>query len=195
MALAKKNKRIDIINSVNGQWLSIGGAVYYIGNTGLNEQNIKPLFNMGDDWNIKSTYIKDIKRINFNDIDDWEEPATVSDITILFDDEYFTTLTGKDTLNTILINEDYLKPLSDEPTQYFIRADNNLKYLAIKRGLILIAVILPQDLDEDLKRAFDLTNKSMSRLNKDYNKEIKKAAEELGLDWAEDMEDMEEIEG
>ena len=63
MALAKKNKRIDIINSVNGQWLSIGGAVYYIGNTGLNEQNIKPLFNMGDNWNIKSTDIKDIKRI------------------------------------------------------------------------------------------------------------------------------------
>lgn len=192
MALAKKNKRIDIINSVNGQWLSIGGAVYYIGNTGLNEQNIKPLFNMGDDWHIKSTDIKDIKRINFNDIDDWEEPATVSDITILFDDEYFTTLTGKDTLNTILINEDYLKPLSDEPTQYFIRTDNNLKYLALKRGLILIAVILPHYLDEDFKKAFDLTNKSMSRLNKNYNEELKKAAEELGLDWTDD-EDMEEI--
>ena len=118
--------------------------------------------------------------------------ATVSDITILFDDEYFTTLTGKDTLNTILINEDYLKPLSDEPTQYFLRTGNNLKYLAVKRGLILIAVILPHYLDEDFKKAFDLTNKSMSRLNKNYNKELKKAAEELGLDWTDD-EDMEEI--
>ena len=61
------------------------------------------------------------------------------------------------------------------------------------RDRILIAVILPHYLDEDFKKAFDLTNKSMSRLNKNYNEELKKAAEELGLYWTDD-EDIEDIE-
>ena len=64
--MAAKNKVLTIINDVNGQWLNIGAACYFIGNTNFDVENIKPILVSGDNWILHQVNTEYIKSISFN---------------------------------------------------------------------------------------------------------------------------------
>ena len=137
--MAAKNKVLTIINDVNGQWLNIGAACYFIGNTKFNVENIKPILDKGDSWFLSNINTANIKDVSFADTYPLEEMAITSDITFNYIDKTISLFSRKDG-STILIDEKLLMPYIEKDTdiKFYIRNNGKLDYLAIKRGLILI---------------------------------------------------------
>lgn len=158
--MAAKNKVLTIINDVNGQWLNIGAACYFIGNTKFNVENIKPILDKGDSWFLSNINTANIKDFSFADTYPLEEMAITHDITFNYIDKTISLFSRKDG-STILIDEKLLIPFieKDADIKFYIRNNAKFDYLAIKRGLILIGVVLPLNVGEGFKKDIENINR------------------------------------
>ena len=158
--MAAKNKVLTIINDVNGQWLNIGAACYFIGNTKFNVENIKPILDKGDSWFLSNINTANIKDFSFADTYPLEEMAITHDITFNYIDKTISLFSRKDG-STILIDEKLLIPFieKDADIKFYIRNNAKFDYLAIKRGLILIGVVLTLNVVEVLKKDIENINR------------------------------------
>ena len=193
--MAAKNKVLTIINDVNGQWLNIGAACYFIGNTNFDVENIKPILVSGDNWILHQVNTEDIKSISFADTYPLEEMAITSDITFNYIDKTISLFTRKDG-STILIDEKLLIPFieKDADIKFYIRNNAKFDYLAVKRGLILIGVVLPLDVGDGFKKDIENINRLVQLNHFESNKEeILKVFKEALFDDLEEEENDDEI--
>ena len=193
--MAAKNKVLTIINDVNGQWLNIGAACYFIGNTNFDVENIKPILVSGDNWILHQVNTEYIKSISFTDTYPLEEMAITSDITFNYIDKTISLFTRKDG-STILIDEKLLIPFieKDADIKFYIRNNGEFDYLAIKRGLILIGVVLPLDVGDGFKKDIENINRLVQLNHFERNKEeILKVFKEALFDDLEEEENDDEI--
>ena len=193
--MAAKNKVLTIINDVNGQWLNIGAACYFIGNTNFNVENIKPLLDKGDSWFLRNINTANIKDFSFADTYPYEEMAITHDITFNYIDKTISLFSRKDG-STILIDEKLLLPYmeKDADIKFYIRNNAKFDYLAIKRGLILIGVVLPMDIGDGFKKDIENINR-LVQLNhfEKRRDEILKAFKEFNFCDLEEEENDDEI--
>lgn len=193
--MAAKNKVLTIINDVNGQWLNIGAACYFIGNTNFDVENIKPILVSGDNWILHQVNTEDIKSISFADTYPLEEMAITSDITFNYIDKTISLFSRKDG-STILIDEKLLIPFieKDADIKFYIRNNAKFDYLAVKRGLILIGVVLPLDVGDGFKKDIENINRLVQLNHFERNKEeILKVFKESLFDDLEEEENDDEI--
>lgn len=193
--MAAKNKVLTIINDVNGQWLNIGAACYFIGNTNFDVENIKPILVSGDNWILHQVNTEYIKSISFTDTYPLEEMAITSDITFNYIDKTISLFTRKDG-STILIDEKLLIPFieKDADIKFYIRNNAKFDYLAVKRGLILIGVVLPLDVGDGFKKDIENINRLVQLNHFERNKEeILKVFKEALFDDLEEEENDDEI--
>lgn len=193
--MAAKNKVLTIINDVNGQWLNIGAACYFIGNTKFNVENIKPILDKGDSWFLSNINTANIKDFSFADTYPFEEMAITHDITFNYIDKTISLFSKKDG-STILIDEKLLIPFieKDADIKFYIRNNGKFDYLAIKRGLILIGVVLPLDVGDGFKKDIENINRLVQLNHFERNKEeILKVFKESLFDDLEEEENDDEI--
>lgn len=193
--MAAKNKVLTIINDVNGQWLNIGAACYFIGNTNFDVENIKPILVSGDNWILHQVNTEYIKSISFTDTYPLEEMAITSDITFNYIDKTISLFSRKDG-STILIDEKLLIPFieKDADIKFYIRNNAKFDYLAVKRGLILIGVVLPLDVGDGFKKDIENINRLVQLNHFERNKEeILKVFKEALFDDLEEEENDDEI--
>lgn len=193
--MAAKNKILTIINDVNGQWLNIGAACYFIGNTNFDVENIKPILVSGDNWILHQVNTEDIKDISFTDTYPLEEMAITNDITFNYIDKTISLFSRKDG-STILIDEKLLLPFveKDADIKFYIRNNAKFDYLAVKRGLILIGVVLPLDVGDGFKKDIENINRLVQLNHFERNKEeILKVFKESLFDDLEEEENDDEI--
>lgn len=193
--MAAKNKVLTIINDVNGQWLNIGAACYFIGNTNFDVENIKPILVSGDNWILHQVNTEYIKSISFTDTYPLEEMAITSDITFNYIDKTISLFSRKDG-STILIDEKLLIPFieKDADIKFYIRNNAKFDYLAVKRGLILIGVVLPLDVGDGFKKDIENINRLVQLNHFESNKEeILKVFKEALFDDLEEEENDDEI--
>lgn len=193
--MAAKNKVLTIINDVNGQWLNIGAACYFIGNTKFNVENIKPILDKGDSWFLSNINTANIKDFSFADTYPFEEMAITHDITFNYIDKTISLFSKKDG-STILIDEKLLIPFieKDADIKFYIRNNAKFDYLAVKRGLILIGVVLPLDVGDGFKKDIENINRLVQLNHFERNKEeILKVFKEALFDDLEEEENDDEI--
>lgn len=193
--MAAKNKVLTIINDVNGQWLNIGAACYFIGNTKFNVENIKPILDKGDSWFLSNINTANIKDFSFADTYPFEEMAITHDITFNYIDKTISLFSRKDG-STILIDEKLLIPFieKDADIKFYIRNNGKFDYLAVKRGLILIGVVLPLDVGDGFKKDIQNINRLVQLNHFERNKEeILKVFKEALFDDLEEEENDDEI--
>nr|DAI22087.1 MAG TPA: hypothetical protein [Caudoviricetes sp.] len=193
--MAAKNKVLTIINDVNGQWLNIGAACYFIGNTKFNVENIKPILDKGDSWFLSNINTANIKDFSFADTYPFEEMAITHDITFNYIDKTISLFSRKDG-STILIDEKLLIPFieKDADIKFYIRNNAKFDYLAVKRGLILIGVVLPLDVGDGFKKDIENINRLVQLNHFERNKEeILKAFKEFNFYDLEEEENEDEI--
>lgn len=193
--IAAKNKVLTIINDVNGQWLNIGAACYFIGNTNFDVENIKPILVSGDNWILHQVNTEYIKSISFTDTYPLEEMAITSDITFNYIDKTISLFSRKDG-STILIDEKLLILFieKDADIKFYIRNNAKFDYLAVKRGLILIGVVLPLDVGDGFKKDIENINRLVQLNHFESNKEeILKVFKEALFDDLEEEENDDEI--
>lgn len=155
-AICKKTKAIRLFESETSvlQWLGDGYAIYPLFKMPIfNENTIFAAFDIPDDK--KPDYLFKMEPLpeglSFADTVEGEmHIETKMDLSII---------SGKTTLEPLCINREimfidtaYLKPLSDySELEYYKRISTmGGRYIAVKSGLILVAVIMPQFLSEKL---------------------------------------------
>lgn len=143
--LIKKSKRLIIHTDGKEQWISDGAAVYpVLGMPKMSETEMLTFLNFQDNDKINVTEWNG-ENAMLSDTDPNEELIESFGPTILVKDEkcvvFYTSI------GALIINENYLTPVlshysEGEPTFYF-RCTNGKPYIAVKKGLYLLAAILP----------------------------------------------------
>lgn len=156
-ALCKQEKRAIIYQKweadcgtssiMTQQWISNGYAVYAAhGLPPLEKETLLRIFDVAEDkfdsWNVSQRGLPE--SVNLGDLDDTEQeiagalPSLYLWGTAM--QAYGTTENG-----VIFIRSDYMSPLDGETgLEFYIRKNGDTNYLAVKSGLLLQAVILPE---------------------------------------------------
>lgn len=198
ISLGRRNKTVTIYdNGANGQFLNVGGGFYYIGQTNFGPESLKSIITNGDDWDIRLYPIDKIKNIiNFEDIDSFENQVELIPKMGIDTDSKKIIAAETKTGAVILIDNELLKPVIDNKNTYsfYIRQSKKFNYLAVKKGLVLEAVILPIMVNERFFKEFDWFIDIVKR-TQIYSKaeDILEALKEMDLD-VEDFEDNEKDE-
>lgn len=157
--VCKDRKYARILEFENGiQWLGDGSAFYPLANMpNIQEEHIYTLFEIPE--RKKDDYIISVENtpmVIFDDIDNDEIPIKDDTLSIRIGDRHLKPLYTDTGL--IMLDETYLKPLSDYPElSYFKRmAENGQEVIAIKAGIFLVAMIMPYNgIDADLVRKME----------------------------------------
>lgn len=156
-ALCKQEKRAIIYQKweahcgtgsiMTQQWISNGYAVYAAnGLPPLEKETLLRIFDVAEDkfdsWNVSNRELPE--SVNLGDLDDTEQEITGALPSIYLCgtamQAYGTTQNG-----VIFIRSDYMSPLDGEiGLKFYIRKNGGTNYLAVKSGLLLQAVILPE---------------------------------------------------
>ena len=163
-ALCKGAKRFFVYKTWRDQWLSDGGAIYPIREFPmLKEDNVYTLFDIPEDKRGKMQYYEDDipYGIAFDDACEDEVVVQLAPISIVCYGSTYSPIKGR--YGILYIDRRYLGPLGDDITlyeRYYPRSDKS--YIAVKRGLLLEAIILPaqiatKELADILKKIGELT--------------------------------------
>ena len=150
-ALVQKAKRVVIMEKpIPGgvrQYLSNGYAAYPIhGLPRLGKENLLTIFDVDPaDWDKWHVSVREIPAaLNFGDTDDGEYRTELAVPVFFQNGETIMPFCTEDN-GVVFLNEKYLGPVSDGVTEFYLREDRRGKlFFAIKSGLYLRAVIMPQ---------------------------------------------------
>lgn len=151
-ALCKKSKTITIFErrdreELIEQWVSNGYAAYPL--SGIPAMKPSELLTMFDipqkeqaDW---TTYVKPMPTGTCLDNNDFTElPADISSLRLIWHGKTLVPFYSDGRI--IIVSDMYFSPLTDEAAEisYYSRMDSNgQRYIALKQGLFLRAVIMP----------------------------------------------------
>lgn len=160
--IAKKQKIAIIETDIDEQqWLNIGKAAYKLeGMPYLTSDIFLNIANVSEKQ--KENWFKEERtdrtgRYKTDRVNEIEITADMANISILYNGSHIVPfyLPG----GVILIDNDYLKPLENYKSEYlrfFVRGETNHRVLAVKDGLMLIALILEYELQEHLMEKLEL---------------------------------------
>lgn len=153
--LLKKSKRIEVFCVDGCQWIGEGNAAYPMyGMPMLDRDNIFDLFGVAVDK--RDDYLfhehECPEAYNFSDVDDAEEPLERGRVRIVYDGVEYMPL--ESSAGAILIRPQYLAPFGDtEFDLYERKKDSGARYVAVKRGMALLGIIMPNIIKADLDEA------------------------------------------
>lgn len=158
-ALCKQEKRAIIYQKwevdcgtgsiMTQQWISNGYAVYAAhGLPPLEKETLLRIFDVAEDkfdsWNVSNRELPE--SVNLGDLDDTEQEIVAALPSIYL---YGTAMQAYGTAENgvMFIRGDYMSPLDGESgLEFYTRKTGDTDYLAVKYGLLLQAVILPEQL-------------------------------------------------
>lgn len=156
-ALCKQEKRAIIYQKweadcgtgsiMTQQWISNGYAVYAAnGLPPLGKETLLRIFDVTEDkfdsWNVSNRELPE--SVNLGNLDDTEQEIAGALPSLYL---YGTAMQAYGTTENgvIFIRSDYMSPLDGETgLEFYIRKNRGTNYLAVKSGLLLQAVILPE---------------------------------------------------
>lgn len=144
-ALCKGRKMVCIHSDNNSQYVGDGSACYLVpGELTLDRDNVLIIFDVPEDkqdsWTISSTGFP--QTISMADVLEGEEQALIYPVELCCGENTYRII--KDSCGIAAIDTRYLAPLADlkKGTSYYIRrTDDGEEYIAVKAGLMLMAVI------------------------------------------------------
>lgn len=144
-ALCKGRKMVCIHSGNNSQYVGDGSACYLVpGELTLDRDNVLIIFDVPEDkqdsWTISSTGFPET--ISMADVLEGEEQALIYPVELCCGESTYRII--KDSCGIAAIDTRYLAPLADlkKGTSYYIRrTDDGEEYIAVKAGLMLMAVI------------------------------------------------------
>lgn len=153
--VAKKNKACIIMTDLDGgQWVSNGYAVYRL--EGLPEMTSDDFLNLlgvtetqKEKWSKKD--MVDTEGVTKQDrVEEVELTADPAGISVFYNGMYLTPFYTTD--GVLWIDEDLLEPVRKMDSKYlafFLRGEKGRRMVAVKDGLILVAVISPVVMNDD----------------------------------------------
>ena len=143
--LCVKNSGITIFESSECMWLGDGSAMYPIYDIPkLTDEQVYAVFDIPSEKrsSVEIVRVKMPQGYNFGDTDASEsmlEPAPLTISCYGYELLPYSTVQGQ----AVFISREHLKPVDDPGLSLFVRrSSNGGKYIAIKRGIILVGVIL-----------------------------------------------------
>lgn len=173
--LCKKSKCIMLFQKGKDQWISDGGAVYPLwGLPQMDRDNIFAMFDIGDDKADSFYFAESIipERISFEDSYPNEKQVEQCDISICVKGKILKPIITS--FGVVYINQNHFKPFSDVEDwecslNERITPDKHIS-IAVKKGLLLIGIIEPVEITEEIlfeiKRLISgssVTNKNMEQ--------------------------------
>lgn len=146
-SICKSDKRITILEGEGAQWLGNGNAMYLLdGMPVLDESTIFTLFDVAE--KDREKYYLKCEPLpagyNFGDTDDSE--YLIDRIPIALSYLGYTVIPYRSEVGTIFIESRYLAPLHKIEGGYelYLRYnENKVPYVAVKSGLLILAIIYP----------------------------------------------------
>lgn len=179
----KKRKYVSIHTKKNEQWISDGSAAYpIIGMHVMSEDEILRFLDFQPNDNITVTNWT-AEAINLSDTDDEETYIEKLGPSLIIGDTVYTTFYIE--LGALLVKEAYITPCyshyGEGELSFWLRFTlKGTPYIAVKKGLILLAAILPEKTwgigDHTLEQYSELCN--MIRLTNENMKEIETESED-----------------
>ncbi|MCL1994651.1 MAG: hypothetical protein FWG63_00425 [Defluviitaleaceae bacterium] len=179
--ICKKEGYLGLCDGNDQQWVNTNNAFYPLGNLPkLDINNLATIFDFTEKQ-LESTITKHFslpEEFNFSDVCKNEKfvyPAQdFGDIlTINFGEERLMPVTATEEL--VFLNADYLKPLAKlDELDFYERRMGTIRYFVVKRGLFVVAVILPEHMLPDQIKLLEELLEQMT--------EEKRAAENLATE-------------
>lgn len=130
------------------QFLTDGYAAYPIhGLPRLDKQNLLTIFDVAPtDWDSWYVSVREVPAaLNMEDVDDGEVRAELTGYTFQYNGNTLLPFSTPEN-GVLFLDQKYLAPLSDSGMEFYLRQDRRGKlYFAIKTGLYLQAVIMPEN--------------------------------------------------
>ncbi len=144
-ALCKGRKMVCIHSGNNSQYVGDGSACYLVpGELTLDRDNVLIIFDVPEDkqdsWTISSTGFPET--ISMADVLEGKEQALIYPVELCCGESTYRII--KDSCGIAAIDTRYLAPLADLKkgiSCYIRRTDDGEEYIAVKAGLMLMAVI------------------------------------------------------
>lgn len=184
-SIVKKSKTAILITDADGmQWLSNGAAAYRLENMPtLDEDTVLTIMNVSDDARDKwYTAMRETKDSLYQDFAEGEEEITAEDagITIIHNGKLLTpiyTIEGMLWVDAALLAPTEKKDM--EYRTFFVRKSGGHRAIAVKDGMILIAVIMELNAWDDTSLSDGLKNLLERCRAEEFRRLELKAAEEL----------------
>lgn len=178
----KKRKYVSIHTKRNEQWISDGSAAYpIIGMPIMSEDEILRFLDFQPNDNITiMNWTTDA--VNLNDTDNEETPIERFGPSLIIGDTVYTTFYTE--LGALLVKEAYITPCyshyGEGELNFWLRFASGKPYIAVKKGLILLAAIIPKKTwgigDHTLEQHLELCN--MIRLTNGRMKDFETESED-----------------
>jgi len=149
--ICKKEGYLGLCDGVDQQWVTTNNAFYPLGNLPkLDINNLATIFDFTEKQ-LESTSTKHFSLsgdFNFSDVCRNEEFVLLAKdfgdiLTINFGEERLIPVMTTNELT--FLNADYLKPLTKpDELDFYERRMGTIRYFVVKRGLFVVAVILPE---------------------------------------------------
>lgn len=149
--LCKKRKRITVYQVGNTQWVSNGAAAYPLyGLPKLGEESLFTMFDIPQESRDSYFYREEQVEqgdtefpISFEDYFEREEQAEPEELVISY---FWEGLKGiRTSSGTVFFDSELLKPFDDDYNFYVRLSPKGVPYIAVKKGMILLGVILIKD--------------------------------------------------
>lgn len=196
-SIIKKAKTAILITDADGmQWLSNGAAAYRLENMPtLDEDTVLTIMNVSDDARDKwYTAMRENKDSLFQDFAEGEEEITAEDagITIIHNGHLMTPIYTMEGM--LWVDAALLAPTEKKDMEYrtfFVRKSGGHRAIAVKDGMILIAVIMELNVWDDTSLSDSLKNLTERCRTEEFRRLEMKAADEL-QDYTVDLMEGEE---
>lgn len=149
--LCKKRKRITVYRVGNTQWVSNGYAAYPLhGLPKLEEKSLFTMFDIPEESRDSYFYREEQVEprdtgfpISFEDYFEQEEQAEPEELVISY---FWENLKGiRTSSGTVFFDAELLKPFDDDYNFYVRLSPKGVPYIAVKKGMILLGVIMIKD--------------------------------------------------
>lgn len=147
-SLCTKSATILVYETVGCLWIGDGAGIYPVYNLPeLTNEQIYTLFDIPEDGRGKVRISRQplpSTALNFEDNDPLEVPLERVPLGIEYAGDKLLPFIGEDR-RVIYIKADHLTPFADSKEGYglYLRGDGSVNYVAVKKGLLLIGIIIP----------------------------------------------------
>lgn len=147
-SLCTKSATIVVYETAGSLWIGDGAGIYPVYNLPqLTNEQIYTLFDIPEDKRGKVRISRQplpSAGLNFDDNDLFEKPLERVPLGIEYAGDKLLPFIGEDK-RIIYIKADHLTPFADLKDGYglYLRSDSRVRYVAVKKGLILIGIIIP----------------------------------------------------
>lgn len=181
--ICKSRKTAVLYETESIQWISDGNAVYPLYKMPkFNKETLPTLLDIPEKKVESYVLREDIFPKSLNRLDYDETEVSVSEFSLQLAYLGDTLLPLNTSHGLVFIDTQYLKPLKDlSIIQFFEReTTNGVLYIAVKSGLLLVAIILPKDIIT--KNFLETMNTLYIECNESYLNNERKREKEINND-------------